>query len=176
MTAKPTVRQLLGLLIVITFIALAVSPVLAAEERTDVQMDEHSNDFRMAQEQYSHFYHDGYDERHHCPIQVPQSYAAIENLTIDSSLMNATPHWLLLAAGKTEQKSLLDYIKNASVSRQKKTQWTFFLMSTWMKYPVKYIKTEDGAKLVRGKTPYKFALNPGRMQLSRKLKDILPMA
>ena len=160
LTAKPTVRQLLGFLIVITFITLAILPVLAAEERTDVQMDEHSNDFQMAQEQYLHFSHEGYDERHHCPSPVPQSYAAIENLIIDSSLMNATPHWLLLAAGKTEQKSLLDFVKNASVSRQKKTQLTFFLMTTWMKYPVKYIKTEDGAKLVPGKTPYRFALNP----------------
>jgi hypothetical protein len=157
---KLTVSQLLGLIMGVTLVTFAVMPVLAVGEQSEIQMDEHSIDFQMAREKFSHFSYEGYDERHHSPIQVPQSYAAIENLTIDGSLINTTPHWFLLAGGKTEQKVLLDYIQKANVSGQKKVKWTFFLMTTWMKYPVKYIKTVDGGKLIPGRTPYKFSLNP----------------
>jgi hypothetical protein len=145
-------REACIILIFALFIILPV--VVSAEQNTDVMMTEQSAEFRQAQDQFDHFSHEGYDERHHCPIKVPKSYASVNNLTIDASLMNATPHWMLLSAGRTEQQDLLNFIRNSSVSRQKKTQLTYFLMTSWMKYPVKYVTTGEGAKLVPGRSQF----------------------
>ena len=160
-----------GILILFMFIG-SISPVVAAEEHMDKQTFDSDNDFQATDETFSHFSHEGYDERHHCPFQVPPSYTSIENLTIACTLMNATPHWMFLAAGKTEQNALLSYIRQANISTQKKHAWTLFMMKTWMKYPVKYIKLDNGAKLVPG-TSGRFWLTFRRTRHSGRLKIIL---
>ncbi|WP_148277650.1 InlB B-repeat-containing protein [Methanoregula formicica] len=124
----------------------------------DSKEKELNADLDATQEKFSRFSHEGYDQKHRCPIKVPDSYTMIENLTIDASLMNATPHWVFLAAGKTEQKALLSYVRAANVTAKKKIQWSLFLMKSWMKYPVKLIKTDNGTTLVPGKTPYRFSM------------------
>jgi hypothetical protein len=138
----------------------------------DKQTFDSDNDFQATDETFSHFSHEGYDERHHCPAQVPPSYASIENLTIDSALMNATPHWMFLAAGKTERDDLLSYIRHANVSAQKKNSWILFMMKTWMKYPVKYIKLDNGAKLVSG-THGRFSLNTQENKTFREIENYI---
>jgi hypothetical protein len=158
-------RSLLTGIVVFLLVIGIVSPVMAAEEHMSAQNHENDDnqqvnddDRHATEENFSHFSHEGYDEKHHCPAPVPPSYTAILNLTIDNSLMNATPHWMFLVAGKTEQIGLLTYIRQANISAKKKAQWSLFMMKSWMKYPVKYIKTEDGAILVPGKTPNKFSM------------------
>jgi|WetSurMetagenome_2_1015567.scaffolds.fasta_scaffold24249_1 hypothetical protein len=160
-------QVLLTGIVIFLLVIGTVSPVMAAEEHMSEQNHENDDnqqvnddDRRATEEKFSRFSHEGYDEKHHCPTPVPPSYTAIVNLTIDSSLMNATPHWMFLAAGKTEQKGLLSYIRQANVSAKKKAQWSMFMMKSWMKYPVKYIKIGDGAILVPGKTPYKLSMTP----------------
>ncbi len=160
-----------GILIVFMVIG-SLFPVVAAEEHMDKQSPDSDHDFHATEETFSHFSHEGYDERHHCPIQVPPSYASVENLTIDSALTNATPHWMLLAAGKTERDDLLSYIHQANVSAQKKFEWTLFMMKTWMKYPVKYIKQDNGAMLVPG-TPGRFSPNPQENKTFREIETYI---
>jgi hypothetical protein len=55
--------------------------------------------------------------------------------------VNSTPYWIYLTAGKKEQLALINYIRNSSVSQEKKTEWVRFLQSVWKKYPMKLIKT-----------------------------------
>ena len=153
------IRFTIAGIIILLLIICTVSPVLAAEERIDLQSKEYKDDLRVTEEKFSHSSHEGYDEKHHCPSPVPPSYSAVVNLTIDGKLINATSHWFFLAAGKTEQTALLTFIRKADISEQKKARWSLFLMKSWMKYPVKYIKTENGAELVPGNDHSKFSLN-----------------
>ena len=129
--------------------SIAVTPIIVLAEQPDYQK-ESNEDLYSTHETYSHFAFDGYDERYHCTSPVPLSFSALNNLTIDDSLVNLTPYWMYLASGKTEQKALLDYIDQANLTPQKKIQWDIFLMRTWMKYPVEYVKTENGSRLTRG--------------------------
>jgi hypothetical protein len=71
---------------------------------------------------------------------VPEALTSVKGLTFDPSLVNATPYWIYLAAGKNEQLALINYIRNSSVSSEKKNEWLQFLQSVWKKYPLKLVK------------------------------------
>jgi len=150
-------RLLVGLIITVLISSLVIGPVLANENRIDDQKNKDEDSY-YSEERYSHLEQDGYDERHHCKLRVPESFSTTVDLTIDKTLIEATPHWVLLAAGKTEQKALLNYIQQADISKAKKSQWTRFMMKVWMKYPVKYIKTDGAARLIPGGKTNKFSL------------------
>ncbi|MDP3564571.1 MAG: hypothetical protein Q8R70_08780, partial [Methanoregula sp.] len=79
---------------------------------------------------------------------VPEALTEVIGLSIDPALVNATPYWVYLAAGKKEQQALIDYIRNTDVPMKKKTEWTQFLQVTWKKYPLKYVKKGSSATLV----------------------------
>ena len=136
----------------VIFLAFAVAlPVLACDQQNDNGKDDHSGDPKMIEDQYRHFGHDGFDERHHCKLQPPSSFSNVTNLTIDESVINATPHWMFLATGEDEQNALLSYIRQANVSRQQRGSWTMFLEQMWMKYPVRYVKTDNtSSKIIPG--------------------------
>ncbi|HXX54849.1 MAG TPA: hypothetical protein VEI81_01995 [Methanoregula sp.] len=136
----------------VVFLAFAVAlPVLACDQQNDNGKDDHSGDPKIIEDQYRHFGHDGFDERHHCKLQPPSSFSNVTNLTIDESLINATPHWMFLATGEDEQNALLSYIRQANVSRQQRGSWTMFLEQMWMKYPVRYVKTDNiSSKIIPG--------------------------
>jgi hypothetical protein len=150
-------RLLVGLIITVFIASHVVGPVLANENRMDDQKNKEDEGY-FSEERYSYFEQEGYDEKHHCRLPVPESFSTTVDLTIDKTLIEATPHWVLLAAGKTEQEALLNYIKQADVSKNKKSQWTRFMMKVWMKYPVKYIKKDGSSRLVPGGKFSKFSL------------------
>lgn len=150
MTMNANSRLIVCVILTFFFVAWMISPVLATEGRRDVQKDDRDDDSRFSEEGYSHFVQEGYDEMHHCKSPIPDSFTAIGELTIDSSLIGATPHWFLLAAGKTEQRVLLNYINHAEVTQQKRAAWARFMKTVWMKYPVKYVKAGTSSKLVPG--------------------------
>lgn len=103
---------------------------------------------RSVEELYSLFDQPCYDEKNQTPCQAPSSFLGDLRVEPDRSLTEATPHWILLAAGKTEQEALLSYIEKADVSSQKRSEWSRFMMRMWMKYPVMYVKNGSSARLV----------------------------
>jgi hypothetical protein len=151
-------KGIISLILVVFLFAVMVSPVLAKEGRIDSQKDERDDDGRFSEERYSHFEQEGWDEMHHCKSPIPASFTADANLTIDITLISATPHWFLLAAGRAEQNALLNYISHADVSQQTKASWTRFMKRMWMKYPVRYVKTGTSAKLVPGTSPSELSM------------------
>jgi hypothetical protein len=125
---------------------------------------------KSVEEQYSLFEQPCYDEKNQSPCKAPSSFTGNVNLVIDNSLMEATPHWILLAAGKNEQQSLLAFIQKASVTPQKKTEWSLFMMKMWMKYPVMYVENGASAKLVPAKTTYPFSQTPDENAMFQEIE------
>jgi hypothetical protein len=125
---------------------------------------------KSIEEQYSLFEQPCYDEKNQSPCKAPSSFMGNVNLLIDNSLMEATPHWILLAAGKTEQESLLAFIQKANVTPRKKSEWSLFMMKMWMKYPVMYVENGASAKLVPAKTTYPFSLTPDENAMFQEIE------
>lgn len=105
------------------------------------------------EEQYSRFEQPCYDEINQSSCHAPPSFSGTLDLVIDNSLVQSTPHWMLLAAGKTEQEGLLKYIREADIPADQKTAWSRFMMKMWMKCPVRYVRTGTSSKLVPADTP-----------------------
>ena len=87
--------------------------------------------------------------------------------------MTVSPHWILLAAGKTEQEALLSFIQKADVIPQKKTEWSRFMMKMWMKYPVMYVEDGTSARLVPGKTAYAYSLTPDENAMFQEIEQYI---
>lgn len=149
------------------------------------------------EEQYAAFEQPCYDEKIQRACTAPYSFS--DKMTMfDDSLLKTTPHWILLAAGKTEQEALLSYIRKANVTPEKKNEWSVFMMKMWMKYPVMYvingtitteysiIYTENGtmcmkdgsicteigpsAKLAQGNTAYSYWSTPDENATFREIE------
>ncbi len=163
-------RRVVIIVIIGFLVTTTLPPVWALEDRMDGQRDANKDDEHFSEESYSHFVQEGYDENHRCRYPVPEAFTAVANLNIDNTLIEATPHWFLLAVGKAEQKALLNYIKQADVSKNKKTAWTRFMKKVWMKYPVKYVKTDNSAKLVPGKPITKFSPTSKENEIFREIE------
>jgi hypothetical protein len=128
---------------------------------------------KSIEEQYAQFEQPCFDEMNQSSCHAPSSFSGTANIEIDDSLMKASPHWFLLAAGKTEQEALLSYIQKANVTAQKKTEWSQFMMKMWMKYPVMYVKNGTSARLVPGKTPYAYSLAPDENTLFQEIETYI---
>ncbi len=101
-------RLILSLIFMCILITVVIFPVFANENWAGEQRAGKDDDVYYSDEMYSNFVQEGYDEKHRCSLPVPESFSTLVNLTIDKTLISATPHWVLLAAGKTEQKVLLE--------------------------------------------------------------------
>ena len=73
-----------------------------------------------------------------------ESVSDIQNMTIDPAWLQATPHWLLLVAGRKEQEALIGYIENTSVPAEQKATWEATLSDVWSAYPVKAVPSVQG--------------------------------
>lgn len=73
-----------------------------------------------------------------CLVSVPVALTEVEGLNFDPVLLNSTPYWIYIAAGKKEQQDLIYYIANSSVSADKKGAWIDFLQDVWKKYLLRY--------------------------------------
>jgi len=139
------------------FITVIVAPVFANEDcaSDNIEVGE-DNDYFCEERNSPHgqrgYGQRGHDQRHSCSSPVPESFTSVQDLIIDNSLIETTPHWFLLAAGKNEQTVLLDFIERAEVSRERKSKWKHFLTIVWMKYPVQYIRTDTSSKIIPRKS------------------------
>jgi hypothetical protein len=125
---------------------------------------------KSIEEQYSLFEQPCYDEKNQRSCHAPSSFSGTGTIVIDNSLMEASPHWILLAAGKTEQEALLAFIQKAEVTPEKRSEWSRFMMKMWMKYPVMYVENGTSAKLVPGKTAYAFSLTPDENAMFQEIE------
>ena len=78
------------------------------------------------------------------PGTAVESVGDIPDMTIDPAWLQATPHWLLIVAGKKEQAALIGYIENSSVSAEQKAAWEATLSDVWSAYPVKAVPSAQG--------------------------------
>jgi len=78
------------------------------------------------------------------PGTTVESVTDIPDMTIDPAWLQATPHWLLIVAGKKEQAALIGYIENTSVPAEQKAAWEATLSDVWSAYPVKAVPSAQG--------------------------------
>lgn len=80
-------------------------------------------------------------------FESPEALTEVSGLGISPELAGITPYWIYLAAGKKEQRALIDFIRKSEVPEKKKTEWIRFLQETWKKYPLKFEKKGSTATL-----------------------------
>ncbi len=95
-----------------------------------------------------------------CQCTIPTAFSEVENLTIDTAIIESTPHWIFLAAGTEEKEGLLDYIDGANVSNRQKNEWTQFVRKMWKEYPVVFDNATGNPALVPGGSSDEFTLTP----------------
>ncbi|WP_214041315.1 hypothetical protein [Methanoculleus sp.] len=95
-----------------------------------------------------------------CQCAIPPAFSEVENLTIDTAIIESTPHWIFLAAGTEEKDALLDYIDGANVPDKQKNEWTQFVRKMWKEYPVVFDNSTGNPALVPGRSSDEFTLTP----------------
>lgn len=68
------------------------------------------------------------------------TYDSIDILIYDQALINATPCWILLAADKPRQDTVMGYIDECYAAPEEKKQMKDFMKQMWKKYPVTFNK------------------------------------
>jgi hypothetical protein len=148
-------NRLVVVLLISALAAISISPVLAADSETVTGNTDPVGALARAGPQENI---EGYDQDLKVKIPAPQALTEVNGLVIDPALVNATPYWVYLAAGKKEQQALIDYIRNADLPSKKKTEWVQFLQVTWKKYPLKFVKTGSSAILTPVKPLKEYSL------------------
>ena len=135
----------IGLLLIAALIAMPVTPGIAMGSGTELLDKAHSAEAIVLFSPLENI--EGFDQDLQVQIAVPYALTEVSGLTIDPALVNATPYWIYLAAGKKEQLALIDYIRKSDASSKKKDEWIQFLQVTWKKYPLKFLKKGSFATL-----------------------------
>jgi hypothetical protein len=68
-----------------------------------------------------------------------ESISDLGMFTIDPAFIQATPHWIIIVAGRKEQEAMIRYIQNTSATGEKKAAWMATLQEIWTAYPVKAV-------------------------------------
>jgi hypothetical protein len=154
MTEK-MLNRLIILLLVAALAAVLVSPVLAADTISTPDSTDQTGltALTVPQENIQ-----GFNQDSHAAIPAPYALTEVKGLTIDPTLVNATPYWVYLAAGKKEQQALTDYIRNSDIPQKKKTEWIGFLQATWKKYSLKFIRKGSSATITLAKPQKEYSL------------------
>ena len=164
---------LAGFVVLCILIAWAVCPV-AADGNRDTNKERSIGDQKHGDDNFDHddspVPREGYDEWHRCNYRPPASFSEVPNLTLDSALVTATPHWIFLAAGEKEQKALLSFLNSADIPEKKQAEWKRFLIGIWNKYPVRYVKTKDSAILKLGSSHGKFSMTAKENETFREIE------
>lgn len=110
--------QVFPMLLVLLLMSMVVIPVFAyAEERTEISRPVEISDSLTLQSQ----------------VLTPQ---------ISSDIINATPHWYLLAADAKGQKNALNDLNKCDISDEEKAQMKEYLLKLWAKYPVSKVNNK----------------------------------
>jgi hypothetical protein len=132
-------------MLIATLVSMPISPVMAAgtgTEPSDIAGTLESIALFIPQENIEAF-----DQDSQTQIEAPEALTDVRGMNIDSALVNATPYWLYLAAGKKEQLALIDFIRSADADSMKKSEWIQFLQTMWKKYPLKFKTKGSSATL-----------------------------
>ncbi|MDD1659536.1 MAG: hypothetical protein LUP92_04775, partial [Methanomicrobiales archaeon] len=76
-----------------------------------------------------------------------ESISDLGMFTIDPAFIQATPHWIIIVAGRKEQEAMIRYIENTSASGEKKAVWESTLRGIWAAYPVKAVESAQGTMI-----------------------------
>lgn len=76
------------------------------------------------------------DGSHHTYQQKIESILDLTSFNIDDTITGASPYWMFIAIGDKDKKLLLDFIKECSVQKKKKNEWTGTMEKLWRKYPI----------------------------------------
>jgi hypothetical protein len=146
----------ISLLLIAALITMPVMPVMALKSGTELSDQADSAEavaLFSPQENVQAF-----DQELQKEISPPYALTEVTGLSIDPALVNASPYWIYLAAGKKEQLALIDYLWNSDVPAKKKTEWIQFLQTMWKKYPLKFESDGSSATLKPLKPLKEYAL------------------
>jgi hypothetical protein len=148
-------HRLVILLLMVALAAVPVSPVIAADSSSPQENTGTGGltPLGVPQENIQ-----GFDQDLQATVATPYSLTEAKGLTFDPALVNATPYWVYLTAGKKEQQALTDYIRNADIPQKKKTEWISFLQAIWKKYPLKFTQKGSSATITLMKPQKEYSL------------------
>jgi hypothetical protein len=167
------VFRIAGLVLVVFMMIQLISPAIAHEQNTPLKGEEKRDDRNDGNQGESARRHEEHNTKERCQPRTPDSFTEIPSLALDHSLIESTPHWIFLAAGEKEKKALLDYIDQASVSQEKRSEWKRFMQRTWEKYPVAYEKTGSTPRLVPGNSHQKYSLTRRENETFREIETYI---
>jgi hypothetical protein len=159
-----------GLVLMVFMMAHVVSPALAngtshaisTEGGREYRDDrDHGESARKSED---------HGEKDRCEPRTPESFTEIPDLAFDHSLVEATPHWIFLAAGDREKRALLSYLDRASVSEEKRSEWKQFMKRIWEKYPVAYEKIKSTSRIVLGNPHRPYSLTNRENETFREIE------
>jgi len=166
MTGKSVNRYVI-LLLAAALVAVLVAPVLADASTAQGNTDPAGTAaLAVPQENIQAF-----DQDSQAAIPAPYALTEVTGLTIDPALVNATPYWVYLAAGKKEQQGLVNYIRNSSVSQKKKMEWIQFLQAEWKKYPMKFIRRGSSATITLARPAKEYSLTKKEVATFAEIDD-----
>jgi hypothetical protein len=91
---------------------------------------------------------------------IPPAFSKVVNLTINTTIIEGTPHWIFLATGTQEKKALLNFIESANVSQKQKDYWTQFLRNIWQDHPIVFDNSTGSPMLIPGKSLDDYSMTP----------------
>lgn len=172
MTMKnQTLLHLTGMMIVITLLVSA-APVIAAD--TSIPKDPGNGKGNSADCPADNGNGHAYGAwEHNWKCNIPQAFSEVENLTINTRIIEGTPHWIFLAAGAKEKQALLDYIESAGVPKKQKTEWMKFVRNMWKEHPAGFDNSTGNPTLVPGESSDRFTLTPAENSTFQEIEQYI---
>jgi hypothetical protein len=151
--------RLAGLMIVV-LILVSAAPAAAADTGASKALGRGGGNVDCPADNGNGHAYGAWEHNWKCQCTIPTAFSEVENLTIDTAIIESTPHWIFLAAGAEEKEALLDYIDGANVSNRQKNEWTQFIRKMWKEYPVVFDNATGNPVLVPGGSSDEFTLTP----------------
>lgn len=149
--------RLAGLMIVV-LILVSAAPVAAKDTGASKAMGRGGGNVDCPADNGNGHAYGAWEHNWKCQCAIPPAFSEVENLTIDTAIIESTPHWIFLAAGAEEKEALLEYIDSASVSNKQKNEWTRFVKKMWKEYPIVFDNSTGNPMLVPGRSSDEFTL------------------
>lgn len=151
--------RLAGLMIVV-LILLSAAPAAAADTGASKVTGRGGGNVDCPADNGNGHAYGAWEHNWKCQCTIPTAFSEVENLTIDTAIIESTPHWIFLAAGAEEKDALLNYIEGANVPDRQKNEWTQFVRKMWKEYPVVFDNATGNPALVLGRSSDEFTLTP----------------
>lgn len=153
---KKSLHHIIGLMNIV-FILISVAPVIATATSVSESIGLVEGNSTGCPTDNGNGYAFGAWE-HNWKCHIPQAFSEVENLTINTTITEGTPHWIFLAAGTQEKQAFIDYIDNSTVPEKQKDKWMQFIRNMWKEYPVEFDNSTGNPMLVPGKSSVNFLL------------------